>query len=153
ALQAFMRKRIMRRNTCSWITLACTALAPSGLARADTASFAAKCAQPGVIHCFPFDEFEEIQHAGWDRNDPVLNAEMVKRGFVYGSQSWLSRSPGEALAWARRAFGGGMMIPEIDRAVFDASGGGSGSLRLDTVTRSGPASCDYLNNFSGMLGD
>jgi len=111
-------------------------------------TFTEKCAQPGVIHCFPFDNFSEIQKAYWDQTDSVLNAEMLRRGFVYGDMSWTSRGPNEAVSVGRRSTGG-FQIPTIDNTVF-ADGGGS--LRFDTPGQSGAAGAEYLNNFNGVLG-
>src|SRR5262249_19473161 len=88
--------------------------------------------------------------ATWDTTDSVLNAEMLRRGFVLGSMSWLTRSAAEAVSVGRRApVGGGFQIPTIDTSVFVDGGG---SLRFDTPTQSGASGAEYLNNFNGVLG-
>src|SRR5262249_50333205 len=111
-------------------------------------TFTTKCSQSGVIHCFPFDNFSEIQKATWDQSDSALNTEMLRRGFIWGSMAWISRSANEAVSVAKDN-PGGFSIPAIDSSVF-ADGGGS--LRFDTPSLSGPAGAEYLNDFSGNLG-
>jgi len=131
-------------------TTAVGAVPPPSTTPPPSSTFTQKCTQPGVLHCFPFDDIAEIRRATWDSTDPILNAEMLRRGHTLSGMSWLTRTSSEALIVARRAAGGAFQIPTIDNSVFTDGGG---SLRLDTPGQSAAAGGEYLNNFNGVLGN
>ena len=101
-------------------------------------SYQDKCAQPGVLGCWPFDDVSELRYA-WDGSNQALNAALAgQKRFTISRQ----RIPGEGNTLARQHISGALSVPVID-----------GGLKFTIPSESSADPGWFQDNFNKVLGN
>jgi hypothetical protein len=109
-------------------------------------AFAQKCAQAGVLGCWPFDDPSELKY-GWDNTSAALNQALAGKEWHALSNT---RYTTEGNTIAIENASGSLAIPVIDTTVFNSGGG---SLKFTIPSQSGPQSGWFQDNFNKVLGN
>ena len=102
-------------------------------------SYQDKCAQSGVLGCWPFDDVSELRYA-WDGSNAALNEALKgQKRFTISRQ----RIPGEGNTLARQHISGALSVPVID----------NGALRFTIPSESSADPGFFQDNFNKVLGN